>query len=180
MRRTLTERSYMRPHQITDESLAPELESIAAAAADRLRVHADGSTHQTEQLRHRVAQAASAAIAAGLGLGAIANAERIGQDRARQELGTEVLRQVRRAARRKREAEQEYQQAVQRAARLGVAHRDIATEAQVAHGTVRAIIARTETPADNPAPPPPSATTNGERPEPPQPGGWPSTPGLRA
>lgn len=46
-----------------------------------------------------------------------------------------------RAARRKREAEGEYEQAVSRAGRLGLAHRDVAAAAGVAHGTVRAILA---------------------------------------
>ena len=48
-----------------------------------------------------------------------------------------------RAARRKREAEHEYEEAIVRAGRVGLAHRDVAAAAQVAHGTVRAIIART-------------------------------------
>lgn len=155
----------MPPPDITDKPLAPELESIASAAADRLRVQADANPQHDEEHQQRVVQAASAAIAAGLGLSAIADAERIGHARARQELGTEVLRQVRRAARRKREAQSEYEHAVLRAARLGLAHRDIATEAEVAHGTVRAIIARTEMQADNPARSAPSADTNGAQPE---------------
>ena len=87
-------------------------------------------------------EAASRAIAAGLSLAAIADAEQIGQRRAREELGPEVLRRVERAARRKREAEHEYEAAIVRAGRLGLAHRDVAAAAQVAHGTVRAIIAR--------------------------------------
>lgn len=86
-------------------------------------------------------------------MGAIADAERIGQARAREELGREVLRGVERAARRKREVEHEYEyeQAVLRAARLGLAHRDVAIAAQVAHGTVRAIITRTATASANSA-----------------------------
>ena len=71
--------------------------------------------------------------------------ERIGQRRARKDLSAEVLRRVERAARRKREAESEYEQAVVRAGRLGLAHQDVASAARVAHGTVRAILARTET-----------------------------------
>jgi hypothetical protein len=58
---------------------------------------------------------------------------------------------VERAARRKREAEHEYEQAVVRAVRLGLAHRDVAAAAQVAHGTVRAIVARTLTVSVQPA-----------------------------
>ncbi len=90
-------------------------------------------------------EAASRAIAAGLSLAEIADAEQIGQGRAREELGPELLRRVEHAARRKRDAEHEYEQAIVRAGRLGVTYRDVAAAAQVAHGTVRAIIARTDT-----------------------------------
>ena len=91
-----------------------------------------------------------------MSLASIADAERIGQWRAREELGGEVLRRVERAARRKREAEDEYEQAVVRAGRVGLAHRDVAAAAQVAHGTVRAILARTQTASAQHA----AATTN--------------------
>ena len=57
----------------------------------------------------------------------------------------DVLRQIARAARRKRETELEYEQAVIRGVRLGLGHRELAGAAQVSHGTVRAIIARTDT-----------------------------------
>ena len=55
-----------------------------------------------------------------------------------------MLRQIARAARRKRETELEYEQAVIRGARLGLGHRELAGAAQVSHGTIRAIIARTD------------------------------------
>ena len=102
-------------------------------------------------LRRRVGEAASRAIAAGLLLSSIADAEQIGQRRAREVLGPDLLRRVERAGRRKREAEHEYEQAVVCAARLGLAHRDVAAAAQVAHGTVRAIVARTQTVSVQPA-----------------------------
>ena len=70
-------------------------------------------------LQRRVGEAASRGIAAGLSLAAIADAEQIGQRRAREEFGPELLRRVERAARRKREAEHEYEQAIVRAGRLG-------------------------------------------------------------
>jgi hypothetical protein len=63
-------------------------------------------------MQRSVGEAASRAIAAGLLLAAIADAEQIGQRRAREELGPDLLRRVERAARRKREAEHEYEQAV--------------------------------------------------------------------
>jgi len=42
----------------------------------------------------------------------------------------------------RREAEHDLRQAIARAARLGLAHREIATAAEVAHGTIRAILTR--------------------------------------
>lgn len=129
----------------TDVDLPEELEAVATAAADLLRVLTSGDLEREADLQRRVGEVASRAIAAGLSLASIADAEQIGQGRAREELGGDVLRRVERAARRKREAEREYEQAVVRAGRLGLAHRDVAAAAQVAHGTVRAIIARTQT-----------------------------------
>ena len=126
----------------TDAELCGGLEQVATAAAERLRAVTDGDLERGADLQGRVGEAASRAIAAGLSLASIADAERIGQGRAREELGPELLRRVERAARRRREAEREYEQAVVRAGRLGLAHRDVAAAAEVAHGTVRAIIAR--------------------------------------
>jgi hypothetical protein len=138
-------------HATDQTTLAPELEAVAAAAADRLSAETDSNTNGQHELEQPVARAATAAITAGLSLAAIADAERIGQARAREQLRPEALRRVERAARRRRDADAEYAQAITRAARLGLAHRDIATAADVAHGTIRAIIARAEAPAnDNP------------------------------
>jgi hypothetical protein len=136
-------------HQMTESELAPELEAIATAAFERLRAQTDGNPHGAEEGHRGVADAASRAIAAGLPLSAIAEAERTGHARARETMGTEVLRRVERAARRKRDTDTEYEHAVARAVRLGLAHRDVAAAAQVSHGTVRAISVRTATtPAD--------------------------------
>jgi hypothetical protein len=104
----------MPARQMTEPRLAPELEAIAAATADRLRAQTDGNTQGEQELQRSVAQAARAAIAAGLPLGALADAERAGHTRARRELGADLLRRVERAARRKREADSEYEQAVVR------------------------------------------------------------------
>jgi hypothetical protein len=60
----------------------------------------------------RVAEAASAAIGAGAALGAIADAERVGQARARGELGPDALKRIARASRRRREADAEYEQEI--------------------------------------------------------------------
>jgi hypothetical protein len=74
----------MPARQTTETPLAPELEAIATAAADRVRSQADATADDGEPQR-RVAEAASAAIAAGAALGAIAAAEQVGQARARGE-----------------------------------------------------------------------------------------------
>jgi hypothetical protein len=135
----------MAVRQKSDVELAGELEAIATAAAERLRALSDGDGELEADLRRRVGEAATRAIAAGLSLATIADAERLGHRRAREELGRELLRRVGRGAGRRREAEREYEQAVVRAYRVGLAHRDVAAAAQVAHGTVRAIVARTNT-----------------------------------
>jgi hypothetical protein len=126
----------------TDVELSGELEQIATAAAERLQAVSACDVERGAEWQRRVGEAASRAIAVGLSLAAIADAEQVGQGRSRAKLGPELLRRVDRAARRKREAEHEYEQAIVRAGRLGLAHRDVAATAQVAHGTVRAIIAR--------------------------------------
>jgi hypothetical protein len=92
------------------QPLAPELEAIAAAAADRVRAQADATADDGE-LQRRVAEAASAAIAA---------AEQIGQARARGELGPDALKRIARASRRRREADAEYEQEILRGDRLGL------------------------------------------------------------
>ncbi len=136
--------------QITEPALAPELETIAQIADERLRgeVNESGSDKGSEQsgrhlveLQEALVRSATAAIAVGMPLGAVAEAERIGQARARRELGGELLRRVERTARRCRDAREEYEQTVARADRLGLSHRDIATAARVAAATVRAIAA---------------------------------------
>jgi len=129
----------------TDVELGGELEVIATAAAELLRALSDGDVEREADLQRAVGEVASRAIAAGVSLASIADAERIGHGRARAELGGELLRRVERAARRKRDAEDEYEQAIVRAGRVGLAHRDVAAAAQLAHGTVRAILARTQT-----------------------------------
>lgn len=83
----------------TDVQLSGELEEIAAAAADRLRALTAGDVERDADLQRRVGESASRAIAAGLSLAASADAEQIGQRRAREELGPGVLRRVERAAR---------------------------------------------------------------------------------
>jgi len=79
----------------------------------------------------------------------LADAEREGELRARQLPSADLLRQVTRAAKRKHDADTEYEQAVTRAGRLGLSHREIATAAQISHGTIRASLTRASTITDN-------------------------------
>ena len=123
-------------------ALPPELEAIATAAHDRLHAQAGQDLPAEQDAQRRVAGAASAAITAGAALGAIADAERTGELRARQTLGSDMLKHVARTAKRRREADSEYEQAIGRAGRIGLSHRDIAAAAEVSHGTIRAIVAR--------------------------------------
>jgi DNA-binding NarL/FixJ family response regulator len=144
----------------TQQPLSPELEAIAAAAADRLRAQVADNPASMDEHARAVADAASAAIRAGAALSAIADAEQVGEDRARTELRSDILRKVERAARRKRETDADYESAIDRAARLGLSHRDIATAAAVSHGTVRAVLARADTHGDE-APPAAVSDDNG-------------------
>jgi hypothetical protein len=154
----------MPAHQSTGTPLAPELEAIATASADRVRAQADATADDSE-LQRRVADAASATIAAGAGLGADAAAEQIGHARAREELGPDVLKRITRASRRRREADAAYEHEIHRGDRIGLTHREIATAAEVAHGTVRAILARTQTGSEQALPAPEHASTNGGQPD---------------
>jgi hypothetical protein len=76
----------------TDVELAGELEAVATGAAERLRAVSRGDLERDADFQGSVVEAASRAIAAGVSLAAIADAERIGQGRARAELGPELLR----------------------------------------------------------------------------------------
>jgi DNA-binding NarL/FixJ family response regulator len=155
----------MPARQMTDTPLSPELEAIATAAADRLRAEADANTTSHDELQRRVAEAASVAICVGAALGAIADAERVGQARARDELGPDALKRIARAARRRREADTEYAQEILRAGRIGLTHREIANAAEVAHGTVRAILTRTDAVESEPLPAQDTVSANGGEPE---------------
>ena len=126
----------------SEQPLAPELAAVAAAAEQQLRMLADEHPLDGEPLAQALADAAMAAITAGHPIAAVAQAEHRGQQHARAALSRELLARVQRAARRRREAEHDLHKAIDRAARLGLAQRDIAAAAQIAHGTVRAILVR--------------------------------------
>jgi hypothetical protein len=140
-----------------EHALAPELEAVATAAERQLRALASEEPANADHLGQALADAATAAIALGHPIAAVADAEQRGQQRARAALSRELLTRVERAARRRREAEHDLHQAIARAARLGLAHRDIAAAAHVAHGTIRAILTRANGDT-TPAPPEPEET----------------------
>jgi biotin synthase-related radical SAM superfamily protein len=140
-----------------EQPLAPELEAVATAAERQLRTLASEEPANGDHLGQALADAATAAIASGHPIAAVADTEQRGQQRARAALSRELLTRVERSARRRREAEHNLHQAIARAARLGLAHRDIATAAQVAHGTIRAILTRANGDT-TPAPPEPEET----------------------
>ncbi len=146
------------PADATTQPLVPQLEAIAAAAEQQLRGLANEGPANASDLGQALADAATAAIASGHPTAAVADAEQCGQHRARAALSRELLNRVERTARRRREAEHDLHQEIARAARLGLTHRDIGAAAQVAHGTIRAILARA---SDNttPAPPDPEKTS---------------------
>jgi hypothetical protein len=152
------------PAHASEQALASELDAVAAAADQQLRTLAGENPLQAGPLAQALADAATAAIASGHPIAAVAHAEQRGQQHARTALSRELLTRVERAARRRREAEHDLHQAIARATRLGLAQRDIATAAQIAHATVRAILTRangdTATPPAKPdaAPPPSDAT----------------------
>ena len=140
-----------------EQPLAPELEAVATAAEQQLRTMASEEPANADHLGQALADAATAAITSAHPIAAVADAEQRGQQRARAALSRELLTRVERAARRRREAEHDLHQAIARAARLGLAHREIAAAAQVAHGTIRAILTRASGDA-TPAPPEPEET----------------------
>ena len=97
---------------LTRDEALPRLRNVVVALVTR-------TIHGVETEVELGPADASAAIAARVPLAAIADGERTGQARARQELGSEMLRRVERAARRRREVEREYEEAVIRAAARG-------------------------------------------------------------
>jgi hypothetical protein len=109
------------PADTTTQPLVPQLEAIAAAAERQLRALASEEPTNTSDLGQALAEAATAPIASGHPIAAVADAEQRGQHRARSALSRELLNRVERAA-------------------------------QVAHGTIRATLARA---SGNIAPAPP-------------------------
>jgi hypothetical protein len=121
---------------------APELQQIADTAAGVLRAEIDEHPQLDEQ---RAAEQAAiiTAVRAGHPLTAISQAETRGQQATRDELRSELLKRITQTARRVQEATAQHHDAIRRADRAGLSAREIATHAQVAHATIRAITGRT-------------------------------------
>ena len=126
----------------SEHPFAPELEAVTVAAEQQLRALAGENPLDAGPLSQALADAATAAIASGHPIATIAQAEQRGQQQARTALSRELLTRVERSARRRREAEHDLYQTIARAARLGLPQRDIASAAQLAHGTIRAVLTR--------------------------------------
>lgn len=136
-----------------------ELVAVAEAAGARLRADTDQDVEAARAAADELVRAASAAMAAGHSLTAIAHAEAHGKDSVRQALRGDALKLVERSGERAREMRREHYQAIARATRLGLPMREIAEAAGVTHGTIRAINNRLagvpsgsedEAPADEP------------------------------
>ena len=122
-----------------DVALEGELVAVADAAGARLRAETDQDAEGARAAADELVKTASAAMAAGHSLTAIAHAEASGKDRVRQALREDALKLVERSGERAREMRREHHQAIARATRLGLPMREIAQAAGVTHGTIRAI-----------------------------------------
>lgn len=123
-----------------EQQLATELVAVRDAAEAVLAAHAAGETDAAAQVAAR--EAAKAALDAGHPLVAVAAAEQAGQQAARDRVRPQLLREVERTAKRVREATRDHEAAIVRAARAGLADRQVAERAQIAHATVRSIVRR--------------------------------------
>ena len=122
-----------------EAGLEGELVAVAEAAGSRLAAETDQDDEAAHAAAEELLRAASAAMAAGQSLTAIAHAEARGKEAVRQELRGDALKLVERSGTRAREMRREHHQAIARATRLGLPMREIAQAAGVTHGTIRAI-----------------------------------------
>lgn len=125
--------------QFDDRELEGELVTVAEAAGARLRAETDQDADASRGAAEALVSAASAAMAAGHSLTAIASAEAHGKETVRQALRGDALKLVGSTGEQARAMRAEHYQAIARATRLGLAMREIAQAAGVAHGTIRAI-----------------------------------------
>lgn len=119
---------------------AGELEAVREAAEAALETRAAGGDGTEAQ--QRLTSAAKAALDEGHALSVVAEAEAAGQAAARARLRKDVLRRVERSARKLREVTAEHELVIAQADELGLAAREIAERASIAHGTVAAIVRR--------------------------------------
>ncbi|HLH67311.1 MAG TPA: hypothetical protein VKV27_16595 [Solirubrobacteraceae bacterium] len=126
------------------EDHSGELREVASAAHELLMAQGSEEPGALRAARERVLVAARRALDAGCSLAALAEAEQAGQERARGELRSQLLRRVERSARRLREADREHRDEIRRAAAVGLGTREIAEAAGLAYGTIRAIVMRSE------------------------------------
>jgi DNA-binding NarL/FixJ family response regulator len=120
----------------------PELETVADAAASRLRAEIDEDPDAIRVATEALVSAVTSAMSAGHSLTRIARAEADGQENVRRSLRDDILKRVDRTQRQVREAEATHHRAIARAMRLGLSTREIAASARVTHGTIRAIANR--------------------------------------
>lgn len=125
--------------QAKESGLEGELAAVAEAAGSRLRAETDQDLDAARTAADELLKAASAAMASGHSLTAIAHAEAQGKDAIRQALRGDALKLVERSGERAREMRREHHEAITRATRLGLPMREIAQSAGVTHGTIRAI-----------------------------------------
>ena len=125
--------------QLGNGALEGELLAVAEAAGERLRAETDQDLEASRAAADALVSAASAAMAGGHSLTAIARAEAEGKETVRQALRGDALKLVERSGERARQMRAEHYQAIARATRLGLPMREIAQAAGVAHGTIRAI-----------------------------------------
>lgn len=123
-----------------EEELSRELVAVRDAAEAVLAAQAAGDADGAASAAAR--EAAKAALDAGQPLSAIAAAEQAGQQAARDRMRPQLLREVERTAKRVREATRDHEAAIVRAASAGLADRQVAERAQIAHATVRSIVRR--------------------------------------
>jgi hypothetical protein len=153
----------MPARQMTDTPLAPELEAIATAAADRLRAEAEANTTSHDELQRQVAQAASAAIG-----GAPRARSPTPSTSARRALAASSALMRSNGSRAPPGAGAKPTQSTSRRSSApdgsDLTHREIANAAEVAHGTVRAILTRTEDASRQPLPVQEPVSLNGGEP----------------
>ena len=102
-----------------DAALEGELIAVAKAAGARLRAETDQDAEAARAAADELVRSASAAMAAGHSLTAIAHAEAHGKDSVRQALRGDALKLVERSGERAREMRREHHEAIARATTVG-------------------------------------------------------------